>query len=260
MRLLTWNIMHGGGGERLPRIGLSLIGSGADVIAITEFRTARGGALRAVLADHGWVHQAQSDEDPGKSANTVFLASRRPILRAEQNHGLPPPLRRRLLTVELPGAVITAAHVPDAARGDRAAMVRKAAVWRAIIDGARTLRDRPHVVLGDLNTGRHRLDEPGATFTGTALLGRLVSLGYVDAWRAVHGAGARQGSWTSHTGTAYRLDHALVSGRLAGAVTGAWYDQNALKNRLSDHAPLVVDLCGTAEPARRRQGGWAGKG
>lgn len=244
VRLLTWNIMHGGGGTRLPHIGLSLIGSGADVIAITEFRTARGGSLRAVLADHGWVHQAQSEAEPG--ANTVFVASREPIVRVDRHDGLPMPLRRRLLTVELPGAVITAAHVPDAARGDRAAMVDKASVWQAIIAEARTLRGQPHVVLGDLNTGRHRLDEPGATFTGTALLGRLVSLGYVDAWRAVHGVGARQASWTSHSGTGYRLDHALVSGALAGSVRGAGYDQNALKHGLSDHAPLVVDLDGAA--------------
>ncbi len=241
MKLLTWNIMHGGGATRLPNIGLALLEWAPDLIAITEFRTIRGGSLRAVLADHGWRHQAQSPGDRG--ANTVFIASRRPIEGVNGHTRLRDDLRRRLLTVTLAGGtVVTAAHVPDAQRSDRAGMVARTGVWREIVATARSHRDGAHIVLGDLNTGRHRLDEAGATFSCTAMLGRLASLGYVDAWRAVHGMGARQGSWRSHAGADFRLDHALVSARLAGTIRGAAYAQNALKNRLSDHAPLLVDL------------------
>lgn len=238
--MLTWNIMHGGGANRLPWIGLALLEWAPDVIAITEFRRARGGALRAVLADHGWKHQAHASGKPGE--NLVFVASRTPMTRVDTHDELGG-LRARLLTVELAcGTGVTAAHIPDARRSDTGGMAARTAVWRALLRRARAARHGRHVVLGDLNTGRHRLDEAGATFSCTALLGELVSMGYIDAWRAVHGARARQGSWISHAGCAFRLDHALVSGSLAGAVRGAEYGQNALKTRLSDHAPLVVEL------------------
>jgi exodeoxyribonuclease-3 len=245
VRVLTWNIMHGGGADRLPRIGLALLGWSADVIAITEFRVARGGSLRGVLADHGWAHQTVSEG--GRDENRVFVASRTPIVGVDRHEGLRAGLRRRLVSVALAGGTrVTAAHVPDAQRSDRDAMGARTAVWGEIVAGARRWRVGGHIVLGDLNTGRHRLDEAGASFSCTAMLGRLASLGYVDAWRSVHGVGARQASWRSHAGAGFRLDHALVSAPLAGAIRGAEYGQIALKNRLSDHAPLVVELADAA--------------
>ncbi len=241
MRVLTWNIMHGGGADRLPWIGLALLGWSADVIAITEFRVARGGSLRAVLADHGWAHQVVSEGE--RTANRVFVASREPLVGIETHGGLRADLRRRVVSVTIRGgARVTAAHIPDAQRSDRDAMGARTAVWGEIVACARRWRDDPHLVLGDLNTGRHRLDEPGASFSCTAMLGRLASMGYVDAWRAVHGVRARQASWRSRTGAGFRLDHALVSAPLAGGIRGAAYGSNALKNRLSDHAPLLVEL------------------
>jgi len=258
VRLLTWNILHGGGPERLPRIALALLDWAPDVITLTEFRAARGGSLRAVLADHGWEHQAVSgghdpDSDPAPpSPNRVLIASRRPIDAVDAHPGLPPALRRRILTARLrsgprSGLEVTAVHVPEAARSDRAGLVAKTAVWHELLRAARARRDADHVILGDLNTGRHRLDEAGASFSCTALLGRLASLGYADAWRTLHGA-ARQGSWFSPAGGAFRIDHALVSPPLAPRVTHAEYGLSALAEGLSDHAPLVVGLApGPAE-------------
>jgi exonuclease III len=240
MKLLTWNIMHGGGPERLCWIALALLDWRPDVIALTEFRARRGGSLRGVLADHGWAHQALSEAHPGE--NGVLLASRLPLLGVDRHETLPPALRRRVLTASLDdGPAVTAAHIPDAARHDREAMVGKTAVWHEIIRVARSRRDAPHVILGDLNTGRHRLDEPGETFSCTALLGALASLGYADAWRERH-ANGREGSWISPAGTPYRLDHALVSRPLAGRIRRSAYGRNALGNGLSDHAPLLVEL------------------
>lgn len=235
--------MHGGGGDRLPWIGLALLDWAPDLIAITEFRSVRGGSLRGVLADHGWKFQAQSTGP--RHENTVFVASRTPIVGVDAHTELGG-LARRLVTVTLAcGTSVSAAHIPDAQRSDSGGMVARTAVWRALLRRARTERAGKHVVLGDLNTGRHRLDEAGSTFSCTALLGELVSMGYVDAWRAVHGASARQASWVSHAGGGFRLDHALVSRPLAGAIRGAEYGRNALKTRLSDHAPLVVELAPT---------------
>lgn len=240
MKLLTWNIMHGGGPERLCWIALALLDWAPDVIALTEFRARRGGGLRAVLADHGWAHQARSDADPNE--NSVLIASRQPITSTDRHPGLGCAHRKRLLTARLDcGTSITAAHIPDARRSDSGAMVDKATVWHEVLRVAETRRNAPHIVMGDLNTGRHRLDEAGSTFSCTALLGRLASMGYTDAWRAVHG-GARAASWFSHTGAGFRLDHALVSGPIAGCIRSAEYGAAALESGLSDHAPLLLEV------------------
>ncbi|USO00222.1 MAG: endonuclease/exonuclease/phosphatase family protein [Phycisphaeraceae bacterium] len=247
MKLLTWNIMHGGGPERLCWIGLALLDWAPDVIALTEFRARRGGSLRGVLADHGWMHQALSQASPDE--NGVLLASRKPLSNIDTHAALPGPLRRRIVSAEVAGGsvgdaellAVTAVHVPDAARHDRTAMVGKSAVWHELIRVARARRDGAHAIVGDLNTGRHRLDEAGETFSCTALMGRIMSLGYVDAWRNVHDR-RREGSWFSSSGGAFRIDHALVSGPLAGRIASAEYGQNALGKGLSDHAPLLVEL------------------
>ena len=79
-------------------------------------------------------------------------------------------------------------------------------LWKGVLRAARVCADRDCVLLGDFNTGRHRLDETGATFRQTANLGRLSALGYVDAWRAVN-PNKRDASWVSRAGNGFRIDH-----------------------------------------------------
>ncbi len=250
MRLLTWNILHGGG-RRMPRIALELLEIDADLIALCEYRPGiMGGQLRGVLADHGWKHQ-HATADPGPNAgrrNALLIAARTPLRPIETRLAGPhAALSRKLATVELPelDLAVTVAHVPDARKGDARAEARKSAAWHALLAEAAVRRGAAHAVLGDLNTGRHRLDEPGATFTCTALLGRLRTLGYRDAWadRAeIEPSRGRAFSWVSHAGTGFRLDHAWCSEALSGSVAGVEYLHGPRLRGLSDHAALVVDL------------------
>ena len=72
----------------------------------------------------------------------------------------------------------------------------------------------------------------------------LRDLGFVDAFRAVHGFGAREPSWTwrriaGHAG-GWRLDHVFCSAELRPIAAGyhhAWRDAG-----LSDHSALEVDI------------------
>lgn len=236
MRLLAWNILHGGGARRTPGIVLSILEHQADVIVLSEFRMMMGGQMAGVLADHGWRHQHATPAEEGQ--NGMIILSR----RALEPGPCPLPEYRRGLCVEVEGGlIVTAVHIPDARAGDHQAVGRKAASWAGLLEHAASRREKKHVIIGDFNTGRHRQDEAESTFTGTALLGRLATMGYVDAYRAREPKG-RAWSWQSHTGRRFRLDHAFVSRALAGSVGCVEYSHRERRERLSDHAALIVEL------------------
>jgi len=118
---------------------------------------------------------------------------------------------------------------------------------------------RGRVLCGDLNTPRRELpDGDVLTFAHDtagrlrpergerwdraerALVHGLRGQGWVDAFRALHGYGAREASWTfARDRGGWRLDHVLLDGLrpLASAYAHDWR-----RAGLSDHSALVVDL------------------
>lgn len=236
MRVLAWNILHGGGPRRTPGIVLSLLEYGADVIVLSEFRPMMGGQMAGVLADHGWMHQHATPLEHAR--NGMCVLSRIPI---EPGPSPLPELRRGLSVTCANGLEITAVHIPDARAGDHRAVGRKSASWLALLEHAAARCGRDHVIIGDFNTGRHRLDESGSTFTATALLGRLATLGYRDAYR-IREPGGRAWSWRSCSGRTFRLDHAFVSASLTSRVQHVEYLHRERCSGLSDHAAVILEL------------------
>jgi exodeoxyribonuclease III len=76
MRLLSWNIQHGGG-NRIPRIVEEVAAYDPDVVAVTEYRAAPGTALCAAMKDRG-LPFCETTNPPG-SRNGVAVFSRSPI-------------------------------------------------------------------------------------------------------------------------------------------------------------------------------------
>ena len=117
----------------------------------------------------------------------------------------------------------------------------------------------PRVLCGDLNTPRRELpDGDVLTFAHTsagrlrpergprwdqaerALVHGLRGCGWVDAFRALHGYGAREASWTfAGDKGGWRLDHVLAFDLRPVA---AAYAHDWRRAGLSDHSALVVDL------------------
>jgi exonuclease III len=145
--------------------------------------------------------------------------------------------RQRLAEVELPrmGITVGAVHVPP--DGDPT----REAVFQEAVETARRRRGEAFVLMGDFNAGRHRLDEAGATFTCTRLLGTLAAMGYVDAWRRLHPEG-REYTWFSHEGGGFRIDHCFLSAGLSARLSACRYSHKEREMGLSDHSMLVVDL------------------
>jgi exonuclease III len=149
-------------------------------------------------------------------------------------------------------------HVPNAANG-----WVKVKTLEAIRHGLQTAPPALRVLCGDLNTPRRELPdgkvisfardthgrlrpERGAAWDAAELgvVPGLQELGYRDAYRALHGYGASDPSWTwkriaGHEG-GWRIDHIFASSQLrpiACTYHHAWRDQG-----LSDHSALEADL------------------
>lgn len=234
MKLLAWNIRHGGGPTRMPLIALRLLEHAADLVVLTEYRRTTGGQIAGVLADHGLAHQACSDPPAGR--NGLLVASRMPI-------EIQPGMTHRWAEIVLPsaGLRVLAVHAPHDTPGQASASTARTRFFQRLVSTARHRAGEPVVLMGDFNAGRHFLDEEGATFTCTYQLGVLASLGYVDAWRRFNPAG-RTTTWLSPRGGMFRIDHVFVSEPLVDRLESCGYSHHERLAGLSDHSAVMVVL------------------
>lgn len=240
MRILTWNILHGGGRNRMPRLLMAMLDLRPDIAVITEARRRFAGQLAAGLADGGLGHSVSPDAPDG--VNTVLLASRYPLARVDRA-GLPKCLAHRWIEAGLPGQGVVVAGVHLAEAGRRPS---HAEGWRALLRIARQRRDESFVIAGDLNTWRDGAADRKRSGAQATNLGRLAALGYVDAWGASN-SGEAGTTWTGSRGEAFRLDYVVVSGALSGRIRGAEVVHAGRAGGLSDHAALAVELRSSVE-------------
>lgn len=246
MRILIWNILHGGGPTRLPEIALAILAHAPDLVLLSEFRVARGGQLRAILADQGLEHQLATSPHH-RSGNGLLTASRWPIAPIDDGITHPKWLSAMVLDGPHQGLCLLHTHIPDESQPTARAML-----WQWCVDAARRLADRPALLAGDLNTDRPGLDTNRIGRTCVSMLGLMTTLGWRDLWRDLH-PGIRETSWSGRGPDgrveSARLDTALLSPALASTIEShqrtpplAEYSQNEWETGLSDHAPLVLTL------------------
>lgn len=235
MRILTWNILHGGGRERSPRILFEILDLRPDLVVVTEARRRFAGQLAGAFADAGLCHALGPNAPDG--VNGVMLLSREPLEPAAAPD-LPRTLAPRWLEARIPsrGLHICGVHLPEAGRAGP-----HAAGWRHLLRSARERRADRHIVAGDLNTWRDGPASRPRNGASATNLGRLAALGYVDAWLSA-GASGPASTWSGCWGEAFRLDYVLVSRALGERVAGARVLPLDARDKLSDHARLVVDI------------------
>jgi len=234
VRLLTWNILHGGGPKRLPEIILSLLAHQPDVVVLTEFRVSRGSSIRAALNDHGLEFHLTSRSS--ERVNGILLASRTPVEPVVVPGA---PGNGRWLAAYLPehgGLTVAGVHVPDDADAPG-----KKAFWQFLLATAKLWTTQDAVILGDFNTSRRGVDGGPKSQRCSKLLENLLGLGYADAWRACNPEKA-EFSWFSHDGQGWRIDTAFLSPPVQKMLQKAWYSQVEREAKHSDHAPLLLDL------------------
>ena len=229
-RILTWNIRHGGG-TRVTAILDVLSGHSPDVIVLTEFRNNEPGrSIQEHLRTLGWNHQEASQTEPRK--NGVLVASREPASAvANFDDALPEPYR--LLDITFSDLRIVGVYMP----GNE----EKFPYWDSLIERVPALLDASVLYLGDFNTGKHHLDEEGATFFGADRMDRIEKAGFIELWRRQHPEKIEY-TWYSPRGNGFRLDHAFASPPLTHRVENTFYSHDERESGVSDHSLMVVEL------------------
>jgi len=260
VRLITWNVARRV--QALAEQAATVGQREPDVLALQEVTARTLPLWEAACATLGLEHVAStlSDADPARLPASprrtgVLLAARAPL---EPLPGLlPVPWAETALAARVGRIEFHTVHVPNAANGGI-----KPQTLAAVRAGL-AARDGPLVLCGDLNTprrespdgsvwsfardGRGRLREERAGFWDEAELGvvpGLRELGFVDAFRALHGYGSREPSWTwrqisGHAG-GWRLDHVFCSAELR--VTACAYHHEWRDAGLSDHSALEAEV------------------
>src|SRR5438270_10731603 len=231
LRLLAWNIREGGG-TRVARIVAAIAEHEADVLVISEYRGGESGErLRAALAATGYAHVTAAT--PPAGGNGVLIAAR----QAFDDGGpltdtVPEP--HRMVRAYFGALRIYGIYMPN--------LLKKVPYWEALIAAlaAESLQAEA-LAIGDFNTCRAYIDEPGAIDLCAHFMDGIDAIGFCDLWRRRYPEG-REYSWYSTRGNGFRIDHAFLSPALAARAGAVRYSHDERLARLSDHSPAIPDL------------------
>lgn len=236
MRILTWNIRHGG---KFPvEIAASIINYDPDLIVLTEFRT-KSSHISQVLRNAGWTFQVDSSTVP--NTNGIFIASKKQLELLSSSRHLVSDHQRWLEVVHpTEGISLLGIHIPDFNRDQP---FRKRAFWEAVYEYATDKKEPPSIIIGDFNTGL-KIDGEGTPFKEHKFMTKLIELGWIDAWRTLH-PDERDFTWWSKSKTVrngFRLDYAFLSPELSKSLLNASHSHREREQGYSDHSLLVIDI------------------
>ncbi|MEO5824023.1 MAG: endonuclease/exonuclease/phosphatase family protein [Vicinamibacteraceae bacterium] len=245
MRLLSYNIRHGGVG-RIEALAAVIRRCAPDVVVLQEATrpdVVRALAVESGLREHG-SHRGQSLGFLSRLA-IAKAVWRRPML---SRHAF---LELTLADsdVHVVGVHLSAVH---AAWTERRRLIELASLLRTV----KARQPGFHVLAGDFNTlapgeplDVQRLParlRPLVWLSGGSIRWKTVSAvlaaGYADAWRRLHGQAETNG-WTFPTWDPHlRLDYVFVPEGDAGRVTRCEVVTDPGVAAASDHLPLIAEL------------------
>ena len=240
MKILIWNIMHGGG-RRAPAIVDYTRRGKPDLIILTEFRgTPPSRELASRIEELGLPHQLNTTSENRPAKNALLLASRWPLKRIHWRRPPEPEERRLIARIRAPSPItIAAVHVPNRVSGIKYPFLD------ALCDLARRWRGGGALMAGDFNTGRIGEDESVKCFNRRedGFMTAMSEAGWADAYRSVHGR-KRAYTWRAPGGGgSFRLDHAFINRSARNRLLNAridWLPGNPRPP--SDHAALWITL------------------
>jgi exodeoxyribonuclease III len=234
VRLLAWNIRQGGG-SRLAGIMAAIARHDADVLILSEYRGGDSAErLCAALKSFGYPHVTRLVPPPQR-VGVLIAARRRFVERGPVCARVEEPWR--LVDVDLGELRLTGVYMPN--------LLKKVPYWQTLVDAFAARVTGDTLAIGDFNTCRAYVDEPGAIDATAHFMDSMDAIGFRDLWRHRYPDG-REFSWYSHRGNGFRIDHAFLSPRLADRAGVIRYSHEERLAGLSDHSMLLLDL-----PVRR---------
>ena len=232
MKILSWNIRHGGG-TRVIRIQSVIADHKPDILILSEFRNNAAGAnLRRWLSDSGHKFQAAGNTQTA-SDNAVLVSSLFPFEEISfPELGIN---SHRCVGARFEQLTLFGLYFP--------VMEAKRPVFAFLKALPRKYLQKESLIIGDLNTGCRYWDEGRMDLSLVEEFGALIGCGWTDVWR-LRNPMLREWSWVEPWGRhiGYRLDHGLVSPPLLHRVQSVHYSHAERETGVSDHSSLVLTL------------------
>jgi exodeoxyribonuclease-3 len=236
MKIITWNIQHGGGKRISSILKVLELNSDCDVLIITEFRTnSNGQKIQDTLSSLGFRYSAYPETDSNK--NKVFIASK---IEFSSNHF--PQLmehEHRIIEILFEETSIGGGKLKIYGCYFPQKDEKKYLFEHLIREISRTECDV--MILGDLNTGKHKIDELGETFYQSNYMDAFENYRMTDVFRHLHGE-KREYSWFSSFGNGFRIDHIFVSSGLKKHIKDCYYTHCHREEKFSDHSMMTLEL------------------
>jgi exodeoxyribonuclease III len=241
MRILSWNIRHGGG-TRHRAIVDTIVRHDPDVLVLTEYQPEPGESLCDELKKRGW--KCAEATAPARKFNGVLVASRVPMTRRDPSADVAN-IADRWLEVEFPrqNFALAGLYLPT----DKPEL---AEFWERIHQAADRRRDEHFLILGDLNTGYAPLDaehyvDYRKTFSSERFFCGMAMRGFTDVWRYRNGPKLEY-TWYSSSkangGNGFRIDHAFASKLMLRRVRDCRYSHAEREGRASDHSSMLLQV------------------
>ena len=240
LRILFWNIRHGGG-QRASRIVDQILEWNPDIVALAEFRgTAPSTSIAKQLHHVGLLHQFTTVDTGNPTWNALLLASRYKLTSVKVKGAPEPDLYWLLAHVQTQIPFhIGVVHAPWSI------FLGRLEYYDALLNVAETWEFGPGVVIGDTNTGITGHDEE--TEDSEQYKDRFMypfeALGWRDMFRAFH-PDVNAPTWYSPSNKGRRLDQAFVNDELRAHVRSCDYDWGSVgeRGKVSDHAAILLDI------------------
>ena len=236
MKLLSWNILQGGG-RRASDIVKTIAEHAPDIVTLQEFR--RGSAEVEIIAGlkAAGLKFIHIPETEGKK-NTILVASKfgfdaGPFLPEPNNslHMLEAYFSSESLGFELS---LICVHFPQ-----KKAQI---ALFEALKTDSESLLDMNAIIIGDMNCGIPLIDSDSKSFYATNYYQDLLHAGWIDSWRSRH-LEAREFTWTSNrTDNRFRYDQILASPKIDKYFESVTYDHDPREKKYSDHSIIIAEI------------------
>lgn len=273
MKLISWNIdsLNAALTADSPRAALSrqvldrLVQEDADIIAIQETKLSAKGPttkhldiLSQYFPNHDTVWRSSVEPARKGYAGTLFLYRKglTPIVTYPEI-GAPSTMdcEGRIITLEFDDCFVTQVYTPNAGDGlkrlaDRQIWDQKYAAYLESLN-----QKKPVLATGDYNVAHKEIDlanpasnrqSPGFTDEERAGFTHLLSQGFTDTFRHLHGDVPNAYTWWAQrsrtskiNNTGWRIDYWLVSDRLADKVVQSRMIDSGDRQ---DHAPILLEI------------------